>query len=242
LLNRRRFFNINIKGIHIHIGSQITQTWPYVQAIRKVKDFIKEMNNNGVKFEYLNIGGGMGIVYKKETAQTAKMFSRAITPLLKGTGLKIILEPGRFIMGSAGILVSRVTYLKETELKNFLILDSGMNDLIRPSLYDAYHEVIPISKLAKSKHKKYDVVGPICESGDFLAKDRLMPQVNAGEFVAIMCAGAYGFSMSSNYNSRPRAAEVLVKGNKYSLIRKRESYGDLIKKEKSTIINLKSFF
>lgn len=231
LHNRRRFFNLNIKGLHIHIGSQITEARPYVQAIKKTKDFMSEMKVSGVEFEYLNMGGGMGIVYKKETAQTAKMFARAITPLLKNTGLRIILEPGRFIVGSAGILVSRVTYVKEAESKNFLILDSGMSELIRPSLYDAYHQIVPLNRMVKSKQKKYDVVGPICESGDFFAKDRLMPQVNAGEYVAIMCSGAYGFSMSSNYNSRPRPAEALVKGNNFFLIRSRESYLDLTKKE-----------
>ncbi|MDD5006020.1 MAG: diaminopimelate decarboxylase [Candidatus Omnitrophica bacterium] len=232
LLNRERFFNVNIKGLHIHIGSQITEARPYIQAVAKVSEFIKEMKSAGIKFEYLNIGGGMGIIYKKETTQTANVFARAIIPLLKNTGLKIILEPGRFIVGSAGILVSRVTYVKETELKNFLIVDSGMSDLIRPSLYDAYHEIVPLRKKSKSRQKKYDIVGPICESGDFLAKDRIMPQTEAGEYVAIMCSGAYGFSMSSNYNSRPRAAEILVKGNEYSVIKPRESYLDLVRKEK----------
>lgn len=232
LLHRRRYFNVNIKGLHIHIGSQITQTRPYVQAIKKVIAFIKVAENQGKKFEYLNIGGGMGIVYKKETAQTAKMFAKAILPLLKKTGLKIILEPGRFIVGSAGVLVSKVTFAKKTELKNFLILDSGMSDLIRPSLYDAYHEILPLQKRPHSKRIKYDIVGPICESGDFFAKDRVIPQINMGGYLAIMCSGAYGFSMSSNYNSRLRPAEVLVRGNQYYLIRKRESFEDLVSKEK----------
>ncbi|MBL7196638.1 MAG: diaminopimelate decarboxylase [Candidatus Omnitrophica bacterium] len=232
ILNRRRYFNVHIKGLHIHIGSQITETRPYVQAIKKVKAFMKEVSNFGVEFEYLNIGGGMGIVYKKEPIQTARIFARAIMPLFKNTGLRIILEPGRFIVGSAGILASRVTFVKKTELKNFLIVDSGMSELIRPSLYDAYHQILPLHKRSHSKQKKYDIVGPLCESGDFLAKDRLMPQINAGEYLAVMCSGAYGFTMSSNYNSRPRAAEVLVRGNQYFLIRKRESYLNLIKREK----------
>jgi diaminopimelate decarboxylase len=213
-----------------------------VEAIRKVIDFIKEMKSQRIKLEYLNIGGGMGIVYKKETAQTADMFARAIVPLLKDSGLKIILEPGRFIIGSAGILVSRVTFVKETDSKNFLIMDSGMSDLIRPTLYEAYHEIIPLHKKAKIRHKEYDVVGPICESGDFLAKDRPMSQVNAGEYLAIMCAGAYGFSMSSNYNSRLRAIEILVKGDKYSVIRERETYQDLIKKEKISLFRSQKDF
>jgi diaminopimelate decarboxylase len=220
LLHRRRYFNVNIKGLHIHIGSQITQAQPYVQAINKVISFIKEIEKQGERFEYLNIGGGMGIVYNKETTQTAKMFAQAISPLLKKTGLKIILEPGRFIVGSAGVLVSKVTFTKKTELKNFLIVDSGMSDLIRPSLYDAYHEVLPLQRRSHPKKIVYDIVGPICESGDFFAKDRLMPQINPGEYLAVMCYGAYGFSMSSNYNSRLRPVEVLVKGNKYFTIRK----------------------
>jgi len=193
------------------------------------------MKSNGVSLQYLNIGGGMGIIYNKEIAQTADIFAKAITPLLKG-GLKIILEPGRFIVGSAGILVSRVTFVKETELKNFLIIDSGMNDLIRPTLYEAYHEIVPLHRRTKAKQRQYDIVGPICESGDFLAKDRLMPQINSGEYLAVMCAGAYGFSMSSNYNSRLRVAEVLVKGDKYFIIREREKYSDLIKKERIPLL------
>ncbi|MDD5618677.1 MAG: diaminopimelate decarboxylase [Candidatus Omnitrophica bacterium] len=235
LLNRGRFFNVNIKGLHLHIGSQITETWPYAQAIKKVNDFMKEMKSHGVNFQYLNIGGGMGIIYKEETAKTADIFARAILPLIKG-GLKVILEPGRFIVGSAGILVSRVTFVKETQVKDFLVMDSGMSDLIRPTLYEAYHEVVPLHKKSKTRQKTYDVVGPICESGDFLAKDRQIAQVNAGDYLAIMCAGAYGFSMSSNYNSRPRPAEVLVKGDKYFLVRERESYRDLVKREKIPLL------
>jgi len=232
ILHRRRYFNVQIKGLHIHIGSQITEVRPYVQAINKVVNFIKEMEQLDKKFEYLNIGGGMGIVYKKETAQTAKIFAKAIVPLLKKTGLKIVLEPGRFIVGSAGILVSRVTFVKNIKSKNFLIVDSGMNDLLRPSLYDAYHEIVPVHKKSHSRHQKYDVVGPICESGDFFAKDRSLPNINQGENIAIMCSGAYGFTMSSNYNSRTRPAEVLVRGNEYFVIRKREIYEDLVEKEK----------
>lgn len=232
LLNRMRFFNVHIKGLHMHIGSQITQARPYIQAIKKINNFVKEIKDSGIDLKYLNIGGGMGIVYKKETAQTARVFAKAIVPLLKKTGFKIILEPGRFIAGSAGILVSQVTFLKDTGLKKFVILDSGMSDLIRPSLYEAYHEIVPLHKESKIRYAKYDVVGPICESSDFFAKDRLMPQLKAREYLAIMCAGAYGFSMSSNYNSRLRAAEVLVKGSDYFLIRKREHYFDLVRKER----------
>jgi len=232
LVNRHRFFNVHIKGLHIHIGSQITETKPYIEAIKKVGVLIQELESLGVALEYLNIGGGMGIVYNKEAAQTAKVFARALIPLLKKLSLRIILEPGRFIIGSAGILVSRVTYLKETQSKNFVILDCGMNDLIRPSLYEAYHDIVALKKPAKaSKRIVYDMVGPICETGDFLARDRKMPQLEEGQYVAIMCAGAYGFAMSSNYNSRLKAPEVLVHDKSFSVIRKREEYSDLISKE-----------
>jgi len=232
LLNRNRFFNINIKGLHIHIGSQITEARPYIQAIKKVREFIKEMSKIDVNFGYFNIGGGLGIIYNKETTQTAKIFAKAIIPLLKNTKLRIILEPGRFIAGSAGILATKVTYIKNTENKNFIIVDAGMSDLIRPALYEAYHDIVPIRKKSKVRHLEYDIVGPICESGDFFAKDRIMAQVEPGDLLAIMCAGAYGFSMSSNYNSRLRIGEVLVKDNRFLLIRKRETRLDLVKKEK----------
>ena len=233
ILNRQRYFNVHIKGLHIHIGSQITQTRPFVHAVRKVSTFIKEMGEHDVRFEYLNIGGGMGIVYKKEMAKTADIFARDLVPMLKKLNLKIILEPGRFIVGSAGILVSRVTHVKKTESKRFVILDCGMNDLIRPSLYEAYHDILPLNKASsRLKNFTYDVVGPICETGDFLAKARSMPQVESGQHLAIMGAGAYGFTMSSNYNSRLRAVEILVKGKRCFLIRKRETYYDLIKKER----------
>ncbi|MGE4357028.1 MAG: diaminopimelate decarboxylase [Candidatus Omnitrophota bacterium] len=232
LKNRRLYPDVKIKGLHIHIGSQIIESSPFVSAIEKVVAFYKRLEKEKVELEYLNIGGGLGIVYHKEKPQTAEEFASQVVPLLKETGLKIILEPGRFIVGSAGILVVRVLYVKKTSLKNFIIIDGGMNDLIRPALYGAYHEIVPLRK-NKFKDKKliYDVVGPICESGDFFAKDREMPFIKEGSYLAVMGTGAYGFSMASNYNSRCRPAEVLVKGNKAYLIRKRESYEDLIRNE-----------
>jgi len=230
LLCQNRFFNVRIRGLHIHIGSQITEARPFVQAVKKVKRFIDDLKKEGICLEYLNIGGGMGINYKEDTAKTAATFAKVLVPLLKETKLKIVLEPGRFIVGSAGILVSRATYIKKTRSKNFIVLDAAMNDLIRPALYEAYHE-ISLLENRQSHSVKYDIVGPICESGDFLAKDRELPQVHQGDFLSIMCAGAYGFSMSSNYNSRLRAAEILVKGNSFYLIREREHYYDLIDKE-----------
>ena len=185
--------------------------------------------------QWLNIGGGLGIIYSAEKPQTAQEFADRVVPILKKTGLKIILEPGRFIVGSAGILVTKVLFVKETPAKRFIVVDAGMNDLIRPSLYNAYHEIWPLTKNSPgvlAPVKKSDVVGPICESGDFLAKERFLPSADMGAFLAVMSAGAYGFSMSSNYNSRRRAAEVLVKKDRYVLIRQREIYDDLVRKEK----------
>ncbi len=229
LLLRSKFRNLNICGLHIHIGSQITESQPFVEAIRKVSWFIQRLKDKGISLEYLNIGGGLGIIYDREEPQTAQIYASQIIPLLKNTGLKIIMEPGRFIVGNAGILVVKVLYIKRTEKKKFIITDGGMNDLIRPALYSAFHNIWPLRKILQSE--KADLVGPICESGDFLAKERLIPKVKEGDYLAVMSAGAYGFSMSSNYNSRLRAAEVMVSKNKVRVIRKRETYADLIRNE-----------
>ncbi len=235
LFARSKYSNLQIIGLHLHIGSQITEAKPYLKAISKTINFIKKINHRSVNIEYLNIGGGLGIVYKEERPQTAQEFARAILPLLKPLRQKIILEPGRFIVGNSGILVAKVLYVKEAPVKKFVIVDAGMNDLIRPSLYNAYHEILPLAKSqnkkSKVKNQKFDVVGPICESGDFLAKDRIMPLLKSGDMLAVMGAGAYGFSMSSNYNSRPKLAEVMVIKNKFYITRKRETYSDLIKGE-----------
>ncbi|MDP2830675.1 MAG: diaminopimelate decarboxylase [Candidatus Omnitrophota bacterium] len=234
LLLRAKFKHLNICGLHIHIGSQITQSAPFVEAIKKVVDFIQRLKNQGLALEYLNIGGGLGIIYDREDPQTAEIYANEIIPLLKKTGLKIIMEPGRFILGNAGILVVKVLYIKHTPKKKFIIVDGGMNDLIRPALYNAYHQIVPLSLRVgepASEREKVDVVGPICESGDFLAKERLMAKVKEGDYLAVMSAGAYGFSMSSNYNSRLRAAEVMVAKNKALVIRKRESAQDLVRNE-----------
>jgi diaminopimelate decarboxylase len=227
------FSHINLVGIHIHIGSQITQSRPFVSAIKKALVLINRLKQQGVVLKYFNIGGGLGIIYRDEKAQSAQDFARAVLPLLKKTGLKVILEPGRFIAGNSGILVTRIVYIKETPGKNFAIVDAGMNDLIRPSLYEAYHEILPVVRAADHKLQttKYDIVGPICESADFMGKDRSMQALYAQDLLAVMSAGAYGFVMSSNYNSRPRVAEVLVNKSKYALVRKRETYQDLIRHE-----------
>jgi diaminopimelate decarboxylase len=224
------FPNVNIKGLHIHIGSQITESAPFVAAITKLVNFIAQLKNKGVEIKYLNIGGGLGIIYDQEEPQTAGDFAKKVLPLFKKRGLKIILEPGRFIVGNAGILVTRVLYIKPTLKNKFVIVDSGMNDLIRPALYEAYHQILPL-KSGRSRTEKVDVVGPICESADFFAKARKMPIPKEGDYLAVMSAGAYGFSMSSNYNSRRRAEEIMVVGEESFVIRKRESYEDLVRNE-----------
>ncbi len=234
LLQREAHPYLNIVGIHLHVGSQIIKAGPYVRAVKKVQKLLKEIAGEGVYLEYLNIGGGLGIVYDKEKPQTAKEFAHKIMPLLKETKLKIILEPGRFIMGNAGVLLMKVLYIKHSYNKQFVIVDAAMNDLLRPSFYGAYHRIIPLTKRRKKSNQKKrlaDIVGPVCESGDFLGKEREL-DVDEGDYLAVLGAGAYGFSMSSNYNSRLRAAEILIKGNKAYLIRERELYQDLISKER----------
>ena len=224
--------HVEVVGIHQHIGSQITEVQPFVDALEKLVGFVKELKSAGVSIKYINIGGGLGITYKDETPPLPKELAKAIQPLLKDCGCTLVLEPGRAIVGNAGILVTSALYHKESGEKRFLIVDAGMNDLIRPSLYDAYHEIKPVIEPASSHKTVVDVVGPICESGDFLAKDREMPDVKQGDLLAVMGAGAYGYSMSSNYNSRMRAAEVMVKGKEYYIVRERETYNDLIDNEK----------
>ncbi len=240
-LDRKAYTHLNLVGIHIHIGSQITRGTPFVSAIKKARKLIRELKAAGVALKFFNLGGGLGIVYAQERPQTAQQFARKVLPLLKGLSLKIILEPGRFIVGNAGILVTKVIYVKDAPGRKFVIVDAAMNDLLRPALYDAYHRIVPVIKNSKfetpacrqaGNSKLFDVVGPVCESGDFLGKRRRL-NVTAGDYIAVFGAGAYGFSMSSNYNSRPRAAEVLVNGQKVSLIRSRENYRDLIRGERA---------
>ncbi|MCQ9208450.1 MAG: diaminopimelate decarboxylase [Omnitrophica bacterium] len=227
------FSHLRLTGLHVHIGSQITDAQPFVRAIKKALVLIRRLKERKVLLKYLNIGGGLGIVYHDEKPQSAAEFARRVLPLLKKTGLKLILEPGRFIAGNSGIMLTKVVYLKKTPNKNFAIVDAGMNDLVRPSFYDAYHEILPVVRNTGygRRNTEYDIVGPICESGDFLAKDRNLSVLQAEDLLAVMGAGAYGFTMSSNYNSRPRVAEVLVNKNKFSLVRKRETYADLIRLE-----------
>jgi diaminopimelate decarboxylase len=223
--------NVEIIGVHQHIGSQITEVQPFVDALEKLVGFVKELKTTGIDIQYVNIGGGLGITYRDETPPLPKDVARAVKPMLEDCGCTIVMEPGRAIVGNAGILVTSALYHKVSGEKRFLIVDAGMNDLIRPSLYDAYHDIRPVVE-TDSTEAAYDVVGPICESGDFLAKDRELPGMRQGALLAVMSAGAYGYSMSSNYNSRPRAAEIIVKGNDYHIIRERETYEDLVRGEK----------
>lgn len=219
--------NIKVLGIHKHIGSQITKISPFVDALKKILLLARNLRSQGIEIKYMDIGGGLGIPYNDETAPHPKDLAKAIVPLLKNHDFTLIMEPGRSIVGNAGILITKVLYLKEHPNKKFVIVDAGMNDLIRPSLYDAYHQILPVTKNNRTRILA-DIVGPICESGDFLARERKINRPAHGELLAVMSAGAYGFSMSSNYNSRTRGAEVLVKGKNFFVIRKREQYEDLI--------------
>ena len=223
---------IEIRGVQIHIGSQITKTAPFVLAIKKIAPLIEHVREMAPRsLQFFDIGGGLGIRYHKERTPTTAEFARAVAPQLKKIGLRILLEPGRFIVGNGGVLVTRVVYVKRTPVKRFVIIDAAMNDLIRPALYESYHEIIPVAgKLARRKMTA-DVVGPVCESGDFFAQNRKVAAVTEGELLAVMSAGAYGMVMASNYNARPRPGEVMVRGSRYELVRRRESVKDLVRGE-----------
>jgi diaminopimelate decarboxylase len=223
--------HIDVVGVHAHIGSQLTEVTPFVDSLKKVLGLIETLKANGANIRYLNIGGGLGITYSDETPPLPRELAKAVSPLLRDLKCVMIMEPGRVIVGNAGVLLTRVLYTKDGESKKFVIVDAAMNDLIRPSLYGAYHEIKPVRETPNPKTETVDVVGPVCESGDFLAKDRAMPEAQPGDLLAVMSAGAYGFVMSSNYNSRPRIPEVLVKDGDMHLIRTREDYADLIRGE-----------
>jgi diaminopimelate decarboxylase len=221
--------NLTVSGVSCHIGSQLTRLSPFVDALKKVKELISQLRQIGIGVSYLDLGGGLGITYDQEEPPHPREYAKAIKGELDIKDVAVILEPGRVIVGNAGILVAKVLYKKTTVEKSFIIVDAAMNDLIRPSLYGSFHGIEPVR--VRGPRIKADVVGPICESSDFLAKDREMDSFETGDLLAVMSAGAYGFSMSSNYNSRPRVAEVLGKGNAYHVIRARESYEDLVRGE-----------
>ena len=269
-----RMSNIEIVGVQMHIGSQITEAKPFASAIEKVAPLVRDLKSKyGIKF--FSIGGGMGIVYRRAlesgsgkwwhdhgsepSAFSVRDYADAIVPPLRDLGIRVLVEPGRFLIGNAGVLLTRVRYIKQTGSKKFAIVDAGMNDLIRPALYQSYHEIVPVIKpstltptlslegrggreapgegesvslsYSKNKSGKIDIVGPVCESGDFFALAREMPELQEGDLLAIMSAGAYGFVMASNYNSRPLPAEALVRGDKFALIRKRQTWDDLVRGE-----------
>lgn len=213
-------------GLDAHIGSQITSLSPFIDSLIRLKKIWEELINIGLELQYLDFGGGLGIVYEDEDPPLPQEYAEAIVQEGKDLKATIILEPGRVIVGNAGILVTKVLYVKENAEKKFIIVDAGMNDLIRPAFYQAYHKIIPVEE-KEDENEIVDVVGPICESSDFFAKERKLPKMKKGELLAIMSAGAYGFVMSSNYNSRPRAAEVLVDEEEFYVIRKRETFEDL---------------
>jgi diaminopimelate decarboxylase len=269
-----RMSNIEIVGMQMHIGSQITDAKPFANAIEKVAPLVRELKSK-YAIKFFSIGGGMGIIYQRAlesgsgkwwhdhggepSAFSMRDYADAIVPQLRDLGIRTLVEPGRFLIGNAGVLLTRVRYLKQTGSKKFAIVDAGMNDLIRPSLYQSYHEIVPVTKPStltptlslqgrggreapgegesvslnhgKNKSGKIDIVGPVCESGDFFALDREMPELHEGDLLAIMSAGAYGFVMASNYNSRPLPAEALVRGDKFALIRKRQTWEDLVREE-----------
>jgi diaminopimelate decarboxylase len=242
-----RYPHLELKGVQMHIGSQLTSVAPFVEAVRKVAPFVAELKaKHGIK--YFSIGGGMGIVYKDALASgqpawwdaqpadqrplTPEVYGAALTPLLQPLGLKILLEHGRFMVGNAGVLLARVEHLKRGAGKNFLVVDAAMNDLVRPAMYDSYHEIVPLHRDTSRRALVADIVGPICESGDCFAKDRQIQELGEGELLALMSAGAYGYAMASRYNTRPAAAEVMVHGSAFDLVNARETFEQITANER----------
>lgn len=223
--------NIEVRGVSCHIGSQLTLISPFIESLHKVKGFVERLAALGIGIDFIDLGGGVGITYEAEEPPHPRDYAEAIMKELQGFTAKLILEPGRVIVGNAAILVTEVQYTKSNlgtdQVKKFVVVDAAMNDLARPSLYGAYHGIVPVHEKG-AEVEVVDIVGPICETGDFLARDREMPRVEQGDLLAVMSTGAYGFSMSSNYNSRPRVAEVLVDGSHYVLIRRRETFESLV--------------
>lgn len=221
---------INLQGIHAHIGSQITSTRPYTATLNKVLDLVDKLETEGISLRYIDLGGGLGVRYKDEEPPTPKQLADELISRLRGRELKLLLEPGRSLIGDVGVLLTRVLYRKDSGAKHFLIVDAAMNDLARPALYDAYHGVYPLLD-KKGTMITADIVGPVCESGDYLARHRTIRKLEQGEGLVVATAGAYGFAMGSQYNSRTRPAEVLVHGSKYTVIRERETLEDLVRGE-----------
>ncbi len=222
---------LHVRGVDVHIGSQILDVAPYQLALQRVLELVERLRSEGHQLEYLDLGGGFGVSYEGGADQPASAYAEALLPAIAGSGLRLVLEPGRYILAPSGILLTRVITVKEGTAKSFVITDAGMNDLLRPSHYASYHHIAGTEQHAERDRLRVDVVGPICETGDFLALDREIERVLAGELLAVGTAGAYGFSMASNYNARPRAGEVLVDGEAFTLIRRRETHDDLVRGE-----------
>jgi diaminopimelate decarboxylase len=231
---------LKVAGVSVHIGSQITDVAPFAETVVRLADFVRDLRADGHKIDYLDIGGGLGIAYQEPASDFADYvagYAQAVTRPLRGLNVHLLLEPGRSIVGSAGILLTLVIYKKENDGKRFLVVDAAMNDLIRPALYSAYHEIVPVVRKPHSaggsadKLETVDVVGPVCESGDFFARDRELPRVEEGDLLAILDAGAYGMALASNYNTRPRPAEILVRGKSAKIIRRREKVRELYSDE-----------
>jgi len=222
--------NIAVHGVDCHIGSQLTELSPFLDSMDRVLALVDQLEAVGIHIQHIDVGGGIGICYSDETPPDFSVYAAAVLKKVEGRNVKLVFEPGRALVGNAGVLLTKVEYLKHTESKNFAIVDAAMNDLMRPALYDAYHEILAV-KPRQGEALNYEIVGPVCESGDFLGHDRMLA-LEEGDLLAIMSAGAYGMSMSSNYNTRPRAAEVMVDGDKCHLIRRRETVAELFALEK----------
>ncbi len=224
--------HLEVVGLDCHIGSQLTSLEPFVAALDRVLALLKDLRGKGIHLRYLDLGGGLGISYEAEQVPPhPEHYAGALLEKIAGLNMTLILEPGRAIAGNAGVLVSRVEYVKTGEEKRFVIVDAGMNDLMRPALYEAHHGILPVTRRFDREEEVVDVVGPICETGDFFARDRLLPALNEGELLAVRSAGAYGFVMSGNYNSRPRVAEVMVRGDRFATVRRRETLDQLLANE-----------
>lgn len=230
-LKARDMEHIEIRGMDCHIGSQLTDLSPFIDAVQRLKMLIHRLGDHGISLSCLDLGGGLGITYSDEEPPHPRDYVKAVLDAVGPLGLKLIFEPGRVIMGNAGVMVTRVLYRKQTRDKTFIVVDAGMSDLIRPSLYGAYHDIRPLTEPEGGPAEEVDVVGPICESGDFLAKNRTLPPLARGELIAVMSAGAYGYTMASNYNSRTKPPEILVDGGRFHVVSKRQSYEDLVSGE-----------
>jgi diaminopimelate decarboxylase len=225
---------IEVVGIHMHIGSQLTRAMPIADSLGRLGELVAELQADGIGLQYVDVGGGLGIRYRDEVPPSPGEYVGTLRPHLEKLGLTVLLEPGRSLVGHAGVLLTRVLYRKGSDGRRFVIVDAAMNDLIRPALYNAHHDIRPLQEPGPGTPREVvDVVGPICESGDFLAKERELPSLPEGALLAVLSAGAYGFAMASNYNARPRAAEVLVSGDRFQVVRRREVYEDLVAGESS---------